>query len=228
MKPTTQQLEREARVVRALLAHGKPVLDRCLLERGGQCVIGTRAAVAVARANGLEAFPLVVTAYVFTPAIGERFLELTDRGEWPTTEQLKAWHDDPGGWSIGIGIDKAHRPGGFDVDADKWAGHLVAIVGRRWLVDLTLDQAERLHKELRVEPVAHRIPANIAEAFLRGRHPLIGRSDHGTVVAYLPRPADKSFRELPGWTRQDELTGLIGAVGDAVDQETAWPVRRAS
>lgn len=106
----------------------------------------------------------------------------------PSTAERQKWIVD-GGWSLGVGVASSPpRLGG-------WNGHLVAIVSRRWLWDLSIDQASRPEKGLQLPPC---VVAPVDEAFLRGKRTLVGEFENG-VITYDARPGDRTYQASPNW-----------------------------
>jgi hypothetical protein len=142
-----------------------------------------------------DAYPLSVQATIFNRALIRRAL----RDGFPeSTEQFEEWHKEINAWGVGIGYpakeERDHR----------WPGHLVAIVQRRFLWDLSIDQAERpRYRMFFPDPVI----LGVDENFLRGHTPLIAPWGD-LVMIYVAKPYDKTFRELQHWAV--EVRTLLG------------------
>jgi hypothetical protein len=106
-------------------------------------------------------------------------------------------------YQVDIGDPTAMRPGG-------WPGHLVAVLDRRWLVDLSLGQAARPALGIDVGPIAAAI--DDPEPFLRGRSDLAGVV-RDSLVVYRSRPTDRTYRVGRAWSIPAvELAGAVDAL----------------
>lgn len=170
--------------------------------RGGyslaSCIGATRIALDVLKKVGItNAYALVVEVHIFNKAFRDKSEEV---GRLPDSrEELEQWYVERGAHSIGLGLGREKYAD------DRWPGHLVAIVDRKWLWDLSLDQAERPDKGIVIpEPLI----APVTEPFLRGRAPLVGVVAD-LLVRYEARIDDKSFRDTPNWLNSHaEITGV--------------------
>src|SRR5262249_38296206 len=72
-----------------------------------------------------------------------------------TQEEMIAWTNEGKAWSIGVGYG--------DKEPGKWPGHLAVIVKERILLDLSLDQADRPAKHIRLPPLMRAVqrPENL-------------------------------------------------------------------
>jgi hypothetical protein len=159
----------DAELLAYLTAIGPPV-RRAMLEMYNRdsCIGATRIAISLLERQGIDAYALSVTCAVFNKAFIER---VEGAGRWPeSVTEREQWHAESGAHSIGVGH-------GGDMGPDKWPGHLVAIVQRRCLWDLSIDQAERPQYDM-LFPTPLVVPMWAApggpEPFLRGRERMIG------------------------------------------------------
>jgi hypothetical protein len=153
--------------------------------RKDSCIASTRITVEVFTRLGFKAIPLPSQAQIYN----RKFREILEREKhWPTKEEMKKWITQ-GAWGIGIGFGD-HKGGGY-------VGHLVAIVENKYLVDSSLDQAERPHKEI-FFPVI--LVAEINRDFGRGKEKHTIVNDRGTVMVYEPKIKDRKWETSPDWT----------------------------
>lgn len=165
----------------------------------GCCLEATRCLVDLAGRRGYRARPLACQTAVFN----RMALDLWRRGVPLGDPQ---WERD-GAHSVGIGYGEP-RPG-------RWPGHLVAIVGEYWLLDATLEQADRPAYGIRLAPLA----AAVTPAFLRGEERVVTATEQGGVTAiYEARPHDRSFRQAPGW-RAEKMAPAVAALQARLAEE---------
>lgn len=160
---------------------GGVVRAHILKEYGpASCIATTRATVDVLRKRHIDVFPLAVYAVVVNTPVMEWARE---NGRFPVagTDEYP-----PNGYALSIGSDE-QRP-------EQWKGHLVAIAERKWLLDYSIDQANRAKYGLFFEPLV--VP--IDEAFLRGRSKVVYEF-YGSFVYYQAIPGDKTFKASPNW-----------------------------
>ena len=166
--------------------------------RGNACIGATRVAVDVFNRAGLEAAPLAVNLFVLNPALVDR---LKREGRLPSSgKELDQWNAEDGACLRVVGCQKS--PG-------SWGGHLVAIVNRRWMVDLSLDQAEEPRRGIRL-PRFVVWPA--PRRFLSGWKALDLATRGRAGLIYEARPGDTSFQRTPAWNRGDRIASLVTAI----------------
>jgi hypothetical protein len=194
-------------LVTGLIDYAVPWINSCFHvgRAPAECLLYTRIVVEAARRLGLDAYPLAVRYVLYPPG-------------WETSKVV-----------VALGTTAAERaasgatwlePAG---SAERWPGHVLAVVDRRWLVDPTLDQANRYCPALELAPFAYRVPdAREAERWQRGRATATITTTDGTTMRLDARPRDRSFRAEPAWTRDDLALVVAGAVL-AVRQRTAHP-----
>lgn len=141
------------------------------------CIAATAVGIAVLRKIGYEAEPVPVRVSIHNAAYRANIQ--AGRVVACTEEEMNAFGD--GSWSIGIGYGK--RQGGYP-------GHLIiktrAPGTSDWLVDLTLQQASRPTRDIRLKPVYRPWPEGIA----KGRYGP-GIDVNGSAVFYQYHPDDR-------------------------------------
>ena len=158
------------------------VRDRVLQHyRPDSCIATTKAIIEIVRPA--DAYALHVKALVMNGP----FVDLLGSGADPESPEGIAAGTESGAWAVHVGAG--------DPEPGKWAGHLVAIVERKWLVDASIDQASRPEHDIHLtEPVV----AKVTEAFLRGKEPLLVVVKKA-FIRYDAVPGDKSYRASPNW-----------------------------
>lgn len=176
-----------AAVVRAeVLRHFRP----------DSCIATTRLLVDVLASERIAAYALAVDARVANMA-AERLLGAGTGSDSPASRA--AW-EAAGAWVVAI--ERGEAP------PHRWAGHLVAVVERRFLIDAALDQAARPERGI---VLAGPVVAPVGEPFLRGREGLVGQLG-ATTVRYRARPGDRSYRTAPDWADPTRRIAPLAAV----------------
>lgn len=161
--------------------------------RPDRCVNATRVTIEALRVLGLMATPLSVVAQVFNSAA------------------VAGKSNADGGYAIATETCPAAA------DENGWAGHLVAIVGNKWLVDAAAGQFARPERGIDVAEV---IVAPITRRFLRGRDPCGFKNTKGAALTYTARLDDHSYRGLSGFQRHeanlDCAWRIVGAVRETL------------
>lgn len=149
------------------------------------CIASTRITVEVFSRLGFKAMPLPCQVQVYN----NKFREIFEREKhWPTKEEMEKWVTQ-GAWGIGIGFG--------DHKGEGYLGHLVAIVENRYLIDSSIDQAERPHKEIFFPAI---LVAEINRDFRRGKEKHTIINDRGTVMVYELKIKDRKWETSPDWT----------------------------
>jgi hypothetical protein len=160
--------------------------------RSDCCIGGTKAAVEVCRYFGIEASGLTVKAEIFNPEYVRLFDE---RGSGPKNEEEEHEWREKGAWICSIG-DQDLEP----FHDGKWPGHLVLIASTEHgshLIDLTIDQANRPHKNIEVFSTHFLIPAEFA---LKESQFMV-QNESGCILAYNSYPNNRTFTQAPDWSR---------------------------
>lgn len=141
---------------------------------------------------GYKAETVPVTVHLFNKAM----LELMDRKAIPDDEdKRKILFQMTGAWGVGIVPASAILSELSKVRGGGYGGHLLVRVGG-WLLDPTIQQAQRLEKNM---PMPNMIATQSAKDFERdGKLTLLVGE---CVVAYT-RINDQSYRTAPDWVRR--------------------------
>lgn len=135
------------------------------------CVASVRTTVSTLRMLGGDVFPLSVQVAIVNAPV---YAWAEEHGRFPeagTDEYPEGGH--------GVGITQ----------------HVVAIAERKWILDFSLDQANRPDYGIVLEPLV--IPCG--EPWLRGRGGHIVFRHRGTVLYYTARPGDRWFEASNMW-----------------------------
>ena len=186
--------------INLLLKHARAEILRYY--RIDSCIISTRVAVEVMKQLGYAAYPQSVACSVYNAAMVKRIQKLG----WPSSqEEFQAWiKEDPSIWSVAIG----HRHPG----ETGFVGHLVAIIEKNILVDLSLDQASRPQYNMELCPYA-RI---VTDEFLKGEKSVAIVND--MAIAYeITNESD--WKLSSNWTDKRQYEPLVAAVLDKMKVE---------
>lgn len=180
------------------------------------CIAATSIALDVLKYFHVDAQPLPVRATAMNRAMRERH----EQGNPPTAEEIAAWQAKPGPidptepWGVGLGFENG-GPG--------WAGHLIAVIEERWLLDLALRQASRPERGLVVPDagwgtITRPLPRRVDQA---GRLLALADLADGGTLTYWTAPDAPDWRDAPDWghtrpTKGAVTLGLIHAVEAAL------------
>lgn len=158
------------------------------------CILSTSIACRIGKRLGLMFKPSPARAIVFNPVLVTKLEEwcATNKTDSPPRSVVDDFVGRDGCWNVGVGFGE-RVPG-------KYAGHVVAIVEDRALVDLTIGQANRREHGIKI-PKA--IVAEIDDDFVQGGALFV--PINGSLVIYQQRD-DKTFLSTPDWntnTRRD-------------------------
>jgi hypothetical protein len=155
------------------------------------CVAATRIACLALAEVGIKASPLPVRLQAMSP----RYTAAVERNELGSVDEAGAKRlADEGAHMVDIGHpdnDGRPRPDG----RRGYNAHLIALVERRWAVDLTIGQASRPAKNMIFAP--HHFA--VTPAFMAGE-PLVFRTDNGATLVYV-RVDNNTFVVAPDWQK---------------------------
>lgn len=156
------------------------------------CIPSTKAMVEALRQLHVDVFALPVTAMAVNAPL---WAYAHEHGGYPAIGTPEYPED---GFGIGIGyIGDETQPG-------KWNGHLVCVAERRWLLDLSIDQASRPQWNM---PITEPLVAPVDEVWLRARTNLPLVIEHETAhIYYWPNPGNEGYKESPGWSGEKAPT----------------------
>lgn len=166
-----------------------------IAKRFGQnaCILASSVAIDFLRQAGVACEAMACELL----AMNERYYEMFKDGVTSKEKSEQAY--DEGARCVAIveqypfnGEDT--RPG--------YKGHVVVIVNREYLLDLTVSQVTREQKYIAAKPFYVRIPSLRQNAILKGKQEFVGSQVNDgirTWFAYLLQPNRKDFRESPDW-----------------------------
>ncbi len=166
------------------------------------CIASTRITIEVMRNLGIKARPMPVKAVAINPALTRKI----DEHGWPEVWP-EDWEADDSLWCVALGY-------GYDgpIDPEKdYDGHLVALVAGKYLVDASIDQAERIHHDIELPDV---LIVPLREGFVAGRRSLGAELPNGGVVVYWANGDDDgtAWRTAPDWKGADRTRRAIRAI----------------
>ena len=176
--------------------------------RGGSCITATRVAVDVLHILGIRAVPLSVNLFVLNaPLIARlwKYPKLPDTGR-----ELDQWNAEDG--------SSLQVIGGGNSQPGLWPGHLVAVVERTWMIDLSFKQAELRQRGVQL-PEFLVWPAS--KKFLRGDEPLDLATIGRTGLIYEAKPRDSSYHTAPFWNRKGESAPIVKRVLNRLGKASA-------
>lgn len=171
------------------------------------CIGSTRTVIRVLKHFGYEAQPFPCRAFIYNPA----FVKAIERGERPPEDTIarSQWMDNMGAWSVGVGFQPD--------DAVKYVGHLAAVLPeRKLLIDASLDQANRPHKNILIPPV---VVAKVTDEFLRSED-VVEYGVNGMRVVYEPRPEDRAWRESTNWNNSSQTKRAMKAIIKYIEERS--------
>jgi hypothetical protein len=154
--------------------------------RPDSCLESCRIGQMVLKEFGIASSPCSARVMAANPELA-KYVETHNKLP-ATPEEMDSF----GGWLVQCG----HTG---EKEIDKWDGHLVLLtrVGEQtYLIDLSIDQASRPHKNMILEPVAH-----LCSLEFRTRNKMAIDNAAGCHLEYELFPADKSFLGATGWSR---------------------------
>lgn len=184
-------------LVNFLLEEARPEILK--VARPDSCIFSTRVAVGVCRQLGVGARAVAVQTCIFNPPLTERIRAHLERfGAMPPAELIKAWqYDDSGGWGVALGYGDP-RPG-------KYAGHVVALVDERVILDLSIDQANRPERGIELRPLA---VLDVPAGWGLGSEALAFTTCNGCALRIAPHD-DASFLRCRDWNMRNRSRPTI-------------------
>jgi hypothetical protein len=171
--------------VRLFAEEATPVLKREF--RNDRCLNSTRICLEVMKAFNVSAYPMSVT----TLALNKEWRDISAKlGRFPTEEEWSGTN----AWAVGL--DAREDPS--DIERNAWAGHLIAIVQKEWLVDASAIQISRPEKKMSIPDV---FVGWVPKWFPKGRSSMTFESEEGAHLVYRARPDDRSWATLDGFQK---------------------------
>jgi len=157
--------------------------------RKDSCIASTRVAIDVLNHFHISAKPIATALTVFNPTYARN---IHNAGYIPTSpDEIKEWFEQ-GARSVEINSQDL--------------AHVVAIIKNAYLLDLSLDQANRPHKKIHVSPHCSPIP----KAFVCGE--TAEYSVGGCIICYHALPENKNFIHSRDWLYSDRTRRAIHSI----------------
>lgn len=189
--------EYQIKMVEAIAKVAPPILMKHYRE--DCCIIATRIVVEVLkRLHFKHIKPFVVEGNVFN----ESYVR---KGRTPQSqEEAQEWLKE-GAWQIVLG-DRVDRG-----EKGKWAGHLVVLLNDKYMFDVAAYQANRPHKQIRLDPLFTTVP----EDFVKGEDKC-QLMYNNCLVIYQAFPNDKSYQHFKDWCDLTRSKRVVGEVYEEV------------
>jgi hypothetical protein len=188
-------------IIELLVKHARPEILKEFRE--DSCIATTAIVLDILTHYGILAEPLAVRTLIFNKPFADR---IENGANWPKGDEIHRWCEEDGSYSVGIGVG-TQQPG-------KWAGHLVVLVEKQFLLDLSIDQAARPKYNMVLEPIC----VEIDESFLTGK-PRVIRHNQCVIRIELLRENSKGYITSPDWTfanrRRKIVTNILKKIGDS-------------
>jgi hypothetical protein len=169
------------------------------------CVGATRIACLALAEVGIKASPLPVRVQ----AMSARYRAALVGGEIAAVSSEEEAQRLAAEGAHMVDIGHPHNEGRIRSDGSRgYNAHLVALVERRWVLDLTIPQVNRPAKGIWFEPLHF-----AATREFMGGTPLVFRNDEGATLVYV-RVENNTYLVAPDWTtirRDDRLVRATAA-----------------
>lgn len=184
---------KQRNIIEKLMVVGRPEILKDF--RPDSCIVSTAISIDVLTHFGILAEPLPIKMSMFNAPYVKR---IDSGSEFPNREMLIRWGKEDGSYSVGIGYGE-NQP-------NKWAGHLVVLVENSWLIDLSIDQANRPAYNMVFSPIA----VEVDQDFLSGKIPRIIKEND--CVIRMETIKDRGFLSSPDWAFKDRRSYLVNKI----------------
>lgn len=168
-------------VIRRLLKYARPEILKEF--RADSCIVSTAIGLDVLTAFGVLAEPFAVRTTIFNEAFVNR---IEGGSPWPKGDEVRHWTDEDGSYSVGIGVG-TQQP-------NKWAGHLCILAEKRYLIDLSIDQATRPLYNMEFKPMC----VEVEDTFIHAVAPKVFK--YGPCVMRIEAISSLGYVTSPDWT----------------------------
>ena len=169
-------------VLQGLLKHARSEILKEF--RADSCIASTAVALDVLTKYGVFAEPFPIRSLIFNKPYASR---MVDSFGWPNAEEVQRWAQEDGSYSIGVGVGTSLP--------NKWAGHLTALVERRFLLDLSIDQASRPQYNIVLNPFS----IEVDEKFLSGEPKVFALNECVIRLDVLRGEENNEYTSSPDW-----------------------------
>lgn len=178
------------------------------------CVISSALICQILEQHGLVGFPLSCVVMVMNEIAAEYMAGQMERTDHETNDQrldqtMHGLAALPGAYIVGIGLQDGS--GRFDIEGNKWIGHLIVIAidptkDQKWLIDVTIDQADRPDHAIRCQPYITAIDNHMLGSSFTITSHIDGIN---TTMLYDPQWGDLSYQATADW---QNAAGDLGRV----------------
>jgi len=177
-----------------------PWLRRRILDSGARldsCILSTKVVCVLARKLGYTAIPMTVEAIGMNKPLADYARKHGELPHHTRTEELAK----QGARFVVIGAREDRV-----VEEGMWAGHLCALVsteGHRVLIDLSADQADRPHKQIRLTEPLH---IEVSPDWVKGEEMACRNLAEDGLILYRAIPDDDTYTTSPDWTDDSRIS----------------------
>ena len=160
------------------------------------CVLSCRVGADVLRTLGLRARPYACQVRVQNEPYFRAYMD----GHEPQESE--------GAWSVDIGFGP---PPGHEQDPHRIDAHAVLLVQQRYLLDLSIDQADRPQRNIRARPFWAEMTGDQRDGWRSGAPGYLHIETDGTHMLYRPTPErHAALMQAPDWTLRGKRDGTDG------------------
>jgi hypothetical protein len=172
-------------IIAALHAVARPLILRHYAS--DSCIGSTAIALAALRAFGVTAHPIAGRLLVCNPPM-VRHIQRGEPSPDSSPAQLAKCQQD-GCWQVAVGFG---ADGKRQALPGKWAGHLWLLADDQecaWMIDLSLDQANRPQRQIALESLAAPLTTELISPFIDGQQHL-ALELNGCMLVYKAEPSN--------------------------------------
>lgn len=183
-------------VLQGLLKHARSEILKEF--RADSCIASTAVGIDVLSHFNIVAEPLAVRTLIFNEQFANR---LSNLKSWPTKQQVEAWSEEDGSYSVGIGVGTQQ--------ANKWAGHLVVLVEKQFVLDLSIDQASRPQYNIVLNPFL----VEINKDFFTGSPKVF---NFNQCVIRIETLNNKDYLLTPDWEFKNRRSNIVTSLIEVI------------
>lgn len=186
-------VERAVEIIEAIRLYARPEILKWY--RPDSCIASSRVVFDLLRGYGMKPLAVACGVRVMNAALVKR---IAKEGRHPRDDaEIRKWSRGDGSWNVGVGdtgVERKHR----------WDGHLVVLAYRQVMIDVSIDQANRPHKDIVLKPIVVTVPDDWAEG---GEDCVVW--ENGCLLLYRAKPKDRAWVQTAGWTGHKEIRATI-------------------
>lgn len=180
------------------------------------CIMSTALMCQLLEGHGLIGFPLSCVVMVMNE-IASNYIEDRFTLGADNDQAMRDLANLPGAYIVGIGLSGIPRPRRLrlDVANNKWVGHLVTIAidpkrNKKWLIDLTIDQADRPEHGIICQPYITAIDNDMLGSSFTIDSNIDGIN---TRILYDPQWGDMTYQATADWQNAAGELGRVCTIG---------------